>query len=45
LDFNFFVENSALRDAEKAITIEQSWPKGYYRKGRALSGLKVNFFF
>jgi hypothetical protein len=27
LGFNFFVENSALRDAEKAITIEKSWPK------------------
>lgn len=32
----------ALSDAEKAIYLEPLWPKGYFRKGRALSGLKVN---
>lgn len=31
----------ALTDAEKAIYLEPLWPKGYFRKGRALSGLKM----
>lgn len=31
----------ALDDAEKAIYLEPLWPKGYFRKGRALSGLKM----
>ncbi|PVD29627.1 hypothetical protein C0Q70_08882 [Pomacea canaliculata] len=29
----------ALKDAEKAIKLAKEWPKGYFRKGRALSGL------
>jgi hypothetical protein len=33
---------SALSDAEKAIYLEPLWPKGYFRKGRALFGLKVS---
>ena len=32
----------ALKDAEKAITLAKDWPKGYFRKGRALSGLRVS---
>lgn len=31
----------AIDDAEKAIRLEPAWPKGYYRKGRALYGLKM----
>lgn len=31
----------ALMDAERAISLEPCWPKGYFRKGRALSGLKL----
>ena len=31
----------AFSDAEKAIYLEPMWPKGYFRKGRALSGLKM----
>ena len=34
----------ALNDAEKAIFLEPMWPKGYFRKGRALFGLRVSFF-
>ncbi|KAB5581745.1 hypothetical protein PHYPO_G00179220 [Pangasianodon hypophthalmus] len=30
----------ALADAEKSIQMAQEWPKGYYRKGSALMGLK-----
>ncbi|XP_055952324.1 uncharacterized protein LOC129988192 isoform X2 [Argiope bruennichi] len=30
----------ALKDAEKAIALSPVWPKGYFRKGRALLGLK-----
>ncbi|XP_076364346.1 uncharacterized protein LOC143253820 isoform X2 [Tachypleus tridentatus] len=30
----------ALSDAEEAISLSPQWPKGYFRKGRALSGLK-----
>lgn len=36
---NLFQE--ALSDAEKAIYLEPLWPKGYFRKGRALSGLRM----
>jgi len=37
----------ALADAEKSIHMAPDWPKGYYRRGSALMGLKVrpNFFF
>ena len=37
--FSFF---RALKDAERAITLAKDWPKGYFRKGRALSGLRVS---
>ncbi|CAL1538985.1 unnamed protein product [Lymnaea stagnalis] len=51
-DFRFFGNRSycydrieqydkALRDAEKAIKLDKDWPKGYFRKGRALAGLKM----
>ncbi|GBO34128.1 hypothetical protein AVEN_31984-1, partial [Araneus ventricosus] len=30
----------AFKDAEKAIALSPAWPKGYFRKGRALLGLK-----
>ena len=32
----------ALKDANKAISLAKTWPKGYFRKGRALSGLRVS---
>ncbi|XP_038045539.1 uncharacterized protein LOC119720084 [Patiria miniata] len=31
---------SAIKDANRAITLAKDWPKGYFRKGRALAGLK-----
>lgn len=31
----------ALQDAEHAIFLAPEWPKGYFRKGRALAGIKV----
>lgn len=31
----------ALTDAEKCIILNPEWAKGYFRKGRALAGLKV----
>lgn len=31
----------ALADANRAISIAPDWPKGYFRKGKALVGLKV----
>ena len=31
----------ALQDAEVTISLAPVWPKGYFRKGRALAGLKV----
>ncbi|XP_022098254.1 hsp70-Hsp90 organizing protein 1-like isoform X2 [Acanthaster planci] len=31
---------SALKDANRAITLSKDWPKGHFRKGRALVGLK-----
>ncbi len=30
-----------MNDAEKAIMLDPNWPKGYFRKGRALHGLKM----
>ncbi|PIK61936.1 hypothetical protein BSL78_01161 [Apostichopus japonicus] len=30
----------ALKDAERAINLSKEWPKGYFRKGRALAGLQ-----
>ncbi|XP_041477657.1 dnaJ homolog subfamily C member 21-like [Lytechinus variegatus] len=52
LDFRFFGNRSfcydhlqmydhALSDADQAILLDKTWPKGHYRKGRALSGLKL----
>jgi len=32
--------NDALEDANAAIKLAPEWPKGYFRKGRALNGLK-----
>ena len=32
----------ALKDADKAVHLAPDWPKGYFRKGRALAGLKVS---
>nr|XP_022340474.1 nucleolin-like isoform X1 [Crassostrea virginica] len=51
-DFRFFGNRSycfdrenqfdrALKDAEKAISLQKDWPKGYFRKGRALAGLSM----
>ncbi|BFZ02346.1 hypothetical protein BsWGS_05384 [Bradybaena similaris] len=51
-DFRFFGNRSycydrieqydrALRDAERAIKLDKEWPKGYFRQGRALAGLKM----
>ncbi|XP_006825971.1 uncharacterized protein LOC100368918 [Saccoglossus kowalevskii] len=51
-DFRFFGNRSfcydrldqydkALKDADKAIALAKDWPKGYFRKGRALAGLKL----
>lgn len=51
-DFRFFGNRSycfdrtnqydrALKDAEKAISLADKWPKGYFRKGRALAGLRM----
>ena len=31
----------ALQDANVAITLAPDWPKGYFRRGRALAGIKV----
>eukprot|EP00112_Aurelia_sp_Birch-Aquarium-sp1_P006325 Seg1700.7 transcript_id=Seg1700.7/GoldUCD/mRNA.D3Y31 product="Tetratricopeptide repeat protein 31" protein_id=Seg1700.7/GoldUCD/D3Y31 len=50
-DFRFFGNRSycydrtgqfqnALRDAESAVRLAAQWPKGYFRKGRALTGLE-----
>jgi stress-induced-phosphoprotein 1 len=30
----------ALKDAENCIRLRQNWVKGYFRKGKALIGLK-----
>ncbi|XP_074613520.1 uncharacterized protein LOC141873405 [Acropora palmata] len=51
-DFRFFGNRSycydrmgqyekALQDADVAISLAQDWPKGYFRRGRALTGLKL----
>jgi stress-induced-phosphoprotein 1 len=32
---------SALNDADRAIILDPTWAKSYFRKGRALVGLKV----
>ena len=32
----------ASKDADRAISLAPEWPKGYFRKGRALAGLKVS---
>ncbi|MFT7817092.1 hsp70-Hsp90 organizing protein 3-like [Arapaima gigas] len=32
--------SSALSDADRAIELSPQWPMGYYRKGRALMGMK-----
>ena len=37
-----FLLCSALEDANRAIALDVSWAKGYYRQGRAFAGLKVN---
>lgn len=50
-DFRFFGNRSycfdrmgqyekALQDADVAISLAPDWPKGYFRRGRALAGLK-----
>ena len=39
----FVVLCSALEDAKAALRLDASWPKGYYRQGRAYAGLKVSF--
>ena len=31
----------ALADAERSIHLAPDWPKGYFRKGTALIGMKV----
>ncbi|RMX49338.1 hypothetical protein pdam_00014436 [Pocillopora damicornis] len=51
-DFRFFGNRSycydrmgqyekALQDADVAISLAPDWPKGYFRRGRALAGLKL----
>ena len=37
-----FTVRRALSDAERAIFLAPGWPKGYFRKGRALAGMKVS---
>ena len=32
----------AIQDADKAILLSPQWPKGYFRRGRALLGLSVS---
>lgn len=34
----------ALQDADIAISLAPEWPKGYFRRGRALAGIKVGGF-
>ena len=36
---------SALKDSQSAISLAHQWPKGYFRKGRALIGLEVSLCF
>jgi len=35
---------NALRDADVALSMKPNWIKGFFRKGKALSGLKVDHF-
>ncbi|XP_067935855.1 uncharacterized protein [Watersipora subatra] len=35
------VFDKALSDADKCIELSPEWPKGYFRRGRALAGLKL----
>lgn len=42
MNLNVFCFLRALKDAEKAIRLAKDWPKGYFRKGRALAGLNVS---
>jgi tetratricopeptide (TPR) repeat protein len=36
--------SKALQDAEVTIMLVPHWAKGYFRKGRALAGLKVHIY-
>jgi len=36
-----FLYFRALTDSDSAIRLAPEWPKGFFRKGRALTGLKV----
>jgi len=40
--FFYIVYVRALKDANKVIHLASDWPKGYFRKGKALAGLKVS---
>lgn len=35
----------ALKDANKVVSLASDWPKGYFRKGKALAGLKVSMHY
>lgn len=36
-----FIVCRALADADEALKIKSDWPKGYFRKAKALAGLEV----
>ena len=38
----YFCSSRAFKDAESATVLAAQWPKGYFRKGRALTGLEVS---